>query len=82
MVNLTFGMLEVRTIRQATNLHIIKLWQIKKDLKNDISKGKHSVEVKSLLHKELREVNDQIEKTMALENKIDHAIRNQTGEDM
>ena len=91
MINLEVSMKEIRAIRSALNRTVLSFWEEKDLLKrrmrkilDETSKPKQFQLQSTLdhLYEELQIVNNRLEDAMAMENKIDHAVRNQTGENV
>jgi hypothetical protein len=82
-VNLELNMIEINNIRNAITVKLIVNEDKKRGYKNFIAasllpKGEEC----AMVREDLRQINIALSELRVLENKIDAAVRNQTGEDM
>jgi len=82
MINLEVSYAEFTIIRTAFNRLNNQYWEQKGQIRDKLREGGLPAYHTAKLYDLLRSVNEQMESTARLENRISHAVSNQTGEGM
>jgi|688.fasta_scaffold1054473_2 hypothetical protein len=82
MINLEVSYAEFTIIRSAFNRLTLQYWEEKGLIKDKLREGKLPDDHTAKLYELLRGVNERLDSTFKLENRISHAVSNQTGEDV